>query len=141
MVITRDFVVGVFVVKDKKVLLVKHKKLKLWLPAGGHIEPNETPEEAAMREVEEETGFGITLKQEEFHKIHILKPHHIEMHPITKDHEHICFVYFAKPVSGNLIVNRKEHDDARWFSEKDLDSDEVPVEVRHFGKEAIKEVK
>jgi 8-oxo-dGTP pyrophosphatase MutT (NUDIX family) len=141
MVITRDFVVGVFVVKDKKVLLVKHKKLNLWLPAGGHIEPNETPEEAAMREVEEETGFGINLNQEEFHKIHILKPHHIEMHPITKDHEHICFVYFAKPVSGNLIVNRKEHDDIRWFSAEDLDSDEIPVEVRHFGKEAIREVK
>ena len=141
MVITRDFVSTVFIVKDKKVLLIKHKKIGLWLPPGGHIEENETPEEAAMREIKEETGLDIDLKPEKFHRISVLKPHHVEIHPIREGHEHISFVYFTKPLGGELIKNKEEHDDIRWFSEKDLDSDEVHVEIRHFGKEAIKGVK
>lgn len=38
------------------VLLVHHKKIGKWLYPGGHVDENQTPAEAAMREVEEETG-------------------------------------------------------------------------------------
>lgn len=42
------------------VLLVRHKRLELWLPVGGEIETVdgrlETPLEAAVRELKEETG-------------------------------------------------------------------------------------
>ena len=37
-------------------LLCKHKKRTTWETAGGHIEPGETPLEAAKRELYEETG-------------------------------------------------------------------------------------
>lgn len=43
-----------------KVLLVKHKKLGVWLSPGGHIEPNEHPHQAAEREFWEETGVKVT---------------------------------------------------------------------------------
>ncbi|MFY1633651.1 NUDIX domain-containing protein [Solwaraspora sp. WMMB335] len=33
-----------------------HRKIGLWLYPGGHVDPNETPAEAAVREVVEETG-------------------------------------------------------------------------------------
>jgi ADP-ribose pyrophosphatase YjhB (NUDIX family) len=33
------------------VLLVYHRKLAMWLPPGGHVEPNELPDDAAVREV------------------------------------------------------------------------------------------
>jgi 8-oxo-dGTP pyrophosphatase MutT (NUDIX family) len=46
------------VVRDGKVLLVKHKALGRWLQPGGHILPGETPWQAARREAEEETGLG-----------------------------------------------------------------------------------
>jgi 8-oxo-dGTP pyrophosphatase MutT (NUDIX family) len=52
--ISRDFTVAVFVVHAGRVLLHPHVKSGLWLPPGGHIEPNELPDEAALREVEEE---------------------------------------------------------------------------------------
>ena len=45
-----DFTVAVFVVRDGRVLLVRHRKLEKWLPIGGHIEIGENPEEAALRE-------------------------------------------------------------------------------------------
>lgn len=137
---TRDFVSTVFMVLDRKVLLIKHKKLGLWLPPGGHIEANETPEETAVREVKEETGMNIKFESEQFHRIKLLKPHHVEIHPISKEHEHIAFVYFTKPSGGKLIKNESECDDARWFSKKELDSDEITVEVKHFAKQAIDEV-
>lgn len=37
-------------------LLHKHRKLGCWLPPGGHLEDNEEPQDAVMREVREETG-------------------------------------------------------------------------------------
>src|SRR5690606_27899310 len=51
MEITRDFAVATFVVHQGRVLLLYHKRLGMWLPPGGHIEPNELPDEAAVREV------------------------------------------------------------------------------------------
>ena len=39
----------------KHVLLIKHKKLGVWLPPGGHITKGEKPHKAALREAIEET--------------------------------------------------------------------------------------
>ena len=41
----------VYVINDGKVLLHQHKKYKTWFPLGGHIEEDEFPHEAAIREV------------------------------------------------------------------------------------------
>jgi 8-oxo-dGTP pyrophosphatase MutT (NUDIX family) len=41
---------------DNSVLLVDHIKAGLWLPPGGHVEPDEHPVETARREVQEELG-------------------------------------------------------------------------------------
>ena len=53
----RAFSVAVFCRHGGQILLVRHKRLELWLPVGGEIEPGETPLEAARRELAEETGF------------------------------------------------------------------------------------
>jgi 8-oxo-dGTP pyrophosphatase MutT (NUDIX family) len=37
--------------KSKNILFMKHKKLKKWLMPGGHLESNEFPDDAALREV------------------------------------------------------------------------------------------
>lgn len=37
-------------------LLVDHKKAELWLPPGGHVDPNEDPTETVRREAKEELG-------------------------------------------------------------------------------------
>ena len=38
-----------------------HKKLDVWLYPGGHVEDTETPDEALVREVKEETGLDIEI--------------------------------------------------------------------------------
>ncbi len=44
-----------------RMLLIHHRKLGLWLPPGGHLEANEVPHHAALREVCEETGVRARL--------------------------------------------------------------------------------
>ena len=49
-----------------KVLLVRHKAYGTWRFPGGHIEDDEAPHEAAIREVEEETGIVAEIQPERF---------------------------------------------------------------------------
>ena len=48
--------------ETKKVFIGHHKKSGLWLFNGGHIDKNETPEEALEREISEEWGVKISLE-------------------------------------------------------------------------------
>ena len=58
---TIDFTVALFVVHNGKVLLVHHRNLNKWLPLGGHIELDEDPETAGLREAREESGLEVEL--------------------------------------------------------------------------------
>jgi len=100
--LTRDFTVAVFVVHDDMVLLHFHEKLDRWLPPGGHIEPNELPDEAAVREVLEETGVACTLTGGSTLQLshptlprQLVTPAGIQLEEIKPDHQHIDLIYFA----------------------------------------------
>ena len=47
----------------QSILLIQRRDVPVWVLPGGGIEPNETAEEAIVREVFEETGFKISLKR------------------------------------------------------------------------------
>lgn len=47
---------AIFARSGGRILLIHHRRLDTWLPVGGEIEPGETPLEAAVRELAEETG-------------------------------------------------------------------------------------
>lgn len=50
---------GVIIAPDgDSVLLVLHRRLRLWLQTGGHCEPGESPRQAARREAVEESGIA-----------------------------------------------------------------------------------
>ena len=48
----------VAVIDANHILLVDHKNAQLWLPAGGHVEPDEHRRQTAARELAEELGFA-----------------------------------------------------------------------------------
>ena len=53
---------NVILVKDGKILLLLRRlgwKTGYWGPPGGHIDPGETPKQAAVRETFEEAGLRI----------------------------------------------------------------------------------
>ncbi|MFW5888442.1 MAG: NUDIX hydrolase [Patescibacteria group bacterium] len=57
----KHFTASALIIHKGKALLVYHKKLNVWLYPGGHVENNETPDEALLREVKEETGLDVEI--------------------------------------------------------------------------------
>ena len=131
-----DLVVAGYIFHENKVLLVKHKKLGLWLPVGGHIEENETPDDALLREVKEETGLDIeilnqsSIPLEGNAKRNLATPFYSNVHSVG-DHDHSCFYYIARALNPEEIRINKELRDYGWFSRKGLDKDFVPIDVRN----------
>jgi 8-oxo-dGTP pyrophosphatase MutT (NUDIX family) len=59
---SKKAVFGVIFSNDRKeVLLIQRRDIPVWVLPGGGVEPNETPEEAVIREMLEETGFTVTI--------------------------------------------------------------------------------
>jgi 8-oxo-dGTP pyrophosphatase MutT (NUDIX family) len=134
MTITRDFTATAFVYWQGRTLLHKHKKLGLWLPCGGHIDPHELPEDAAIREVYEESGVEIALLGERTLKIdeprQLIRPRGIQLEFIHENHEHIDLIYFAKPVASYAGFLRDDDPTLGWYSSKDLSIMDISEEIR-----------
>jgi 8-oxo-dGTP pyrophosphatase MutT (NUDIX family) len=156
-----DFTVAIFVVHDGKVLLIHHRKLDKWLPLGGHIELDEEPEQAALREAKEESGLDVELIGERPPTTSpgtraLIAPRFLDIHRINDTHEHIGMIYWARPkaaappghhtpqsgVSANPILATAEHHDIRWCSREDLDNLSPPMSdaVKWYCREAIEEI-
>lgn len=141
-----DFTVEVFVVYNGKVLLRKHDKYKKWLSVGGHIELNEDPNQAAVREVKEEVGLNIELDErlkpdhEKDNTKELIPPYFLNRHAVEEKHEHITFVYFAKSKSNKIRQNVKEEEseECRWFTKKEIEeSKELVPNVRFYALKAL----
>ena len=52
------------VIANAHALLIHHKRIGAWLPPGGHVENDELPHEAVIREVLEETGVAVEILSE-----------------------------------------------------------------------------
>jgi 8-oxo-dGTP pyrophosphatase MutT (NUDIX family) len=142
-----DFTVAIFVVHAGRVLLVHHRKLDKWLPLGGHIELDEDPEQAALREAREESGFEVELLGErppttEPGTRALIGPRYLDIHRINHTHEHIGMIYWARPKGGQLALARDEHHDIRWCLGEELDRMQPPMTnaVKWYCRKAIEEI-
>lgn len=140
---TRDFTVATFVVRRNEVLLLWHRKLQIWLPPGGHIEPNELPDEAAVREIAEETGLAAELVGEPGLPIdrprQLVRPFGIQVEDIRPGHQHIDLIYYARPTDPNRtdVVGNDESDSVGWFSRDAMVAIGVSPEVRAWAERAL----
>ena len=146
-----DFTVAIFVVHDGKVLLIHHRKLDKWLPLGGHIELDEDPEQAALREAKEESGLDVELLGERPPTTSpgtraLIAPRFLDIHRINETHEHIGLIYWARPKGGGDTPAAElaaiEHHDIRWCSLEELDKLSPPMmdAVKWYCRKAIEEV-
>ena len=134
----KHFTATIYIFHQGKALLHIHSKLKKWLPAGGHIEANETPPEAARREAKEETGLDIVFIEQENIKLRsnsalsFERPFLclLEPMPSYKDeeaHQHMDMIYLAHPKQDADLSIVEKHRFC-WFSQKDL----IPIEQDLF---------
>ncbi len=96
-----------------QVLLIKRRDIPVWVLPGGGIEPGESPEKAAIREVGEETGLQVSLKR----KVAFYRP----ANRLTK-HTHF---YECKTLDGSLKTGTETRDIA-FFSLDALPKKLVP---------------
>ena len=137
----RHFTVAVFVVWEGKVLLHLHRKLGMWLPPGGHIERDEIPDDAAVREVFEETGLNVELvgeKREDVEEpVQLYRPAGVQLENIGPGHQHIDLIYFARPAGPTGIKRDYSEDKVGWYAPEDWHEMSVNAEVRGWCERAL----
>lgn len=132
-----DFTVTGYLVHEDKTLLIKHKKLPLWVAPSGHVELNQSPIEALYAEIKEEAG--IDESQLELVDTHprpaqftpsatatsLPLPFDLEQHPVGDTaHQHINLSYVLKSRTNHVEPGPGESNTFKWFT---LD------ELREFG--------
>jgi 8-oxo-dGTP pyrophosphatase MutT (NUDIX family) len=149
----RHYTVTGYVVHEGRTLLHRHRKLSMWLPPGGHVEPDEDPVQAVLREIEEETGLTVALLPQTpvvggFSAPRQLTP------PVTilvedidepgRPHQHIDMIYFTQPAGDATLT--PEHGEWRWVTRDELElalvagaeeSGPIAEDVRKLGLLAI----
>ena len=145
-VAARDWCATTFVVWHERVLLHRHRKLGLWLPPGGHVEPNELPDDAAVREVLEETGVAVRLTGERTVEAPgptaLVRPRGVQLEPIRPGHEHVDLIYWARPADpydGDL-PRAQDDPSLGWYGPSELTRLELTAEVRAWCELALAEL-
>ncbi|MDS0298319.1 NUDIX domain-containing protein [Halogeometricum sp. S1BR25-6] len=148
---TRHFTATVYIVNDGAVALHRHERLGIRIPPGGHVDRDELPHEAGLREVREETGLvaelldetdpvaapaGETLpdpRRQMLYDIDVREDGRV-------GHQHVDHVYYATVDSRE--IDPDGHDEAdpevwAWYDAADLQESDVDPDTVQFSLEAI----
>jgi 8-oxo-dGTP pyrophosphatase MutT (NUDIX family) len=146
---TRHFTATVYVVNDGAAALHFHPKLGIHVPPGGHVDRDELPHEAGLRETREETGLEPTLLDDTDPVgapagQTLPRPREQLLYDIDGDggqvfHQHIDHVYFATvpsreidPAPGEAGVDAWE-----WYDREDLHESDIDDDTRALALRAI----
>ena len=135
----RHFTATGFVVHGDKTLLLWHQRGQMWMPPGGHLEPNEDPVSAVLREIGEETGleaqvvplaqtFPFPYPGQTQPPYTILLEDSFEP---GEPHKHIDFIYFCRLADGARI-DPNPGTTARWVDATSLRSNQ-PLDLAACG--------
>lgn len=97
-----------FVISARGVILHRHKRLGIWVQPGGHIDPGETPEEAALRETREETGLSVR-------HLEPVTLFHVDVHPGPRAHTHYDLRYVLVAPPQDPRPPKDESQEVYWF--------------------------
>src|SRR3990172_11009899 len=124
----RHFTATAFVVDGDRTLLHWHQRLQQWMPPGGHIEPDEDPVQAVLREVREEAGLAADLIPPGDAELGFPSPEQVPA-PYTiliedipgpgEPHKHIDLIYFCRPLD-NVAATPVGDPTLRWVREEEL---------------------
>jgi len=144
-----DYTVEVFIVYKDKVLFRFHDKYNIWLSVGGHIELDEDPNQAALREVKEEVGLDVVLHDKlrpfvwdaENYK-ELIPPYFMNIHKVSDTHRHVTLNYFATADSDQVVES--SHDKSgkwKWMTKEEIESDpEIHQMKKAYALKALEEL-
>lgn len=123
------------VVGPRGVVLLRHRRLGLWLQPGGHIEAGETPWEAALREATEETGLPLRFSAVEDDGVPPLV--HVDVHPGGRGHTHLDLRYLVDSGDAEPDPPAGESQEIGWFAWPDAveraSDDRLTALLTHLG--------
>jgi len=118
-----------YIVASDRTLLLWHARLAMWLPPGGHLEPNEDPVQAAKREALEESGLAVEIIPPRdllaVDRPEVVVPPAVILienivRPDQPFHQHIDHVYFTRASAAVDFTAAIPHGPAGWFTAADL---------------------
>lgn len=138
-----------------RIWLHMHKKIGKWLPFGGHVEWSETPWQAVLHEIEEESGYvaaqlrilqpteriaaltGATLHPQPV----CVNTHQIFDPTVTGDHFHtdIVYAFIAKELPEHAI-GEGESATIQMFDEDELAGLDMPDNAKEIACYALREI-
>ena len=101
------------VIGPRGVVLLKHKRLGLWLQPGGHIDAGETPWDAALREAHEETGLDVSFADVDAAGVPRLV--HVDVHTGGRGHTHLDLRYLLDGGDADPAPPEDESQEIGWF--------------------------
>lgn len=157
---TRHLTATVYLVAAGTTALHGHPRHSVRLPPGGHVERDELPHEAGLREVREETGLYATVvgagddSDETDDTLdatagveRLPEPHHHLLYDVTVhdgdvSHQHVDLIYYA--VASSQVIDPRAGERASdawdWYTPDELATGEFESDVARLGRDAIETV-
>ena len=152
----REYAVAVLVAHEGAVLLHFQQKIGRWLPPGGHVDTDELPDAAAVRETLEETGVqvvivdAVTALYRDVPRPGGVPPRlpgpigiqleDIPGRPGNPAHQHVDFVYAARVAPGADASPRDVEGGGRpgWFGPSEWSDLGLTPEVASWAEAALR---
>jgi 8-oxo-dGTP pyrophosphatase MutT (NUDIX family) len=117
--------VGAVIERDGKYLLMDRKYKPLgFASVAGHIEDGQTPEEAVVEEVIEETGMNVISVQKLFEE-------DVPFDHCWKHEGHYWYVFMVE-TEGDAQLCEDEHKSVDWYTVKQIKELSLDITWKHF---------